>query len=221
MLFVARTRQATTLATRMATRPSVVYGHLAEFQPETESLKAYVERAKIFFLANDIPEDKQATVFLSVIGGKTYSLLRNLLSPDLPQSQTLAQIIAALESHYEPKPIVIAERFHFHRRNQLPNESVAEYVAELRRLSTHCKFGTYLNDALRDRLVCGLRNEAIQKRLLEVKELTFKDALDQAQAMEAMDRNAKSLHATETQAVHNIAQSLDRLQQYPTKPRTI
>ncbi len=78
---------------------------------------------------------------------------------------------------------------------------------------THCKFGTYLNDALRDRLVCGLRIEAIQKRLLAVKELTFKDALDQAQAMEAADRNAKSLHATETQAVHNIAQSC-----HPRKP---
>ena len=142
----------------MATRPPV-YGQMSEFQSETESLKSYVERAKIFFAANEIPDDKQPAVFLSVIGGKTYALLRSLLAPDLPQDQTLEDIVAALESHFDPKLIVIAERFHFHRRNQLPNESVAVYVAELRRLSTHCDFREYLKEALRDRLVCGLRNE--------------------------------------------------------------
>ena len=97
----------------MATRPPV-YGQMSEFLSETES---YVERAKIFFAANEIPDDKQPAVFLSVIGGKTYTLLRSLLSLDLPQDQTLEDIVAALESHFDPKPIVIAERFHFHRRN--------------------------------------------------------------------------------------------------------
>ena len=31
--------------------------------------------------------------------------------------------------------------------------------------NTHCKFGTYLEEALRDRFVCGLRNEAMQRRI--------------------------------------------------------
>ena len=184
----------------MATRPPV-YGQMSEFLSETES---YVERAKIFFAANEIPDDKQPAVFLSVIGGKTYTLLRSLLSLDLPQDQTLEDIVAALESHFDPKPIVIAERFHFHRRNQLPNESVAVYVAELRRLSTHCDFREYLNEALRDRLVCGLRNESAQKRLLSEKELTFKKAKELAQSMEAAESNTRALQRTETAAVNRL-----------------
>jgi hypothetical protein len=110
----------------------------------------------------------------------------------LPQEKSLADIIAALKDHFEPKPIVIAQRFHFHRRNQLPAESVAEYVAELRRLSTHCDFGAYLNGALRDWLVCGLHQESIQKRLLAVKDLTVKDAMETAQGMEAADDESTS-----------------------------
>ena len=160
----------------MATR---TYGQLSEFHPESESITSYVERAGLFFRANDIVGEKQSTVFLSVIGRKTYALLRNLVAPDLPQDKTLPDIIAALQNHFEPKPLVIAQHFHFHRRNQLPNESVAEYVAELRRLSTHCDFGKYLNDALRDRLICGLRNESIQKSLLAIKDLTFKTRLSE------------------------------------------
>ena len=54
---------------------------------------------------------------------------------------------------------------------QQEGESVAEYVVALKELSTHFDFGTFLNDALRDRLVCGLK-EAIQKILLTEAELT-------------------------------------------------
>ena len=34
-----------------------IHGVLAEFYEDTESIKNYVERAKIFFLANSISED--------------------------------------------------------------------------------------------------------------------------------------------------------------------
>ena len=132
------------------------YGQLQEYKPESENITAYLERVEVFFRANDIAADKQVPVFLSVVGGKTYSLLRDLTSPEKPQDKTLAQLSETLKSHFQPKPLVIAERFYFHRRNQNAAESIADYVAELRRLATHCEFGEYLNDALRDRLVCGL-----------------------------------------------------------------
>ena len=112
-------------------------------------------------------------------------LLHNLMAPDLPQDKPLADIIQVLEKHFDPKPIVIAEWFHFHQRNQLPSETVADYVAELHCLSTHCDFRDHLNDALHDWLVCGLRSEGIQKWLLAVKDLMFQDAQDIAQVMES------------------------------------
>ena len=61
--------------------------------------------------------------------------------------------------------MVIAERFHFHHRNQHSGESIAEYVTELRKLALHCEFKDYLDQALRDRLVCGLLSESTQKKL--------------------------------------------------------
>ena len=65
-------------------------------------------------------------VFLSAIGGGAYSLLRNLLAPTLPKDKTLDEIVDVLTKHFEPKTLVIAERFQFHRRNQATGESVAE-----------------------------------------------------------------------------------------------
>ena len=131
-------------------------------------------------------------MFLSVVGGATYGVLRNLLAPANPKDKTFEEITTALQAHFEPKTLVIAERFHFHRRNQAPEESVNDYVAELRRLATNCAFGAYLEEALRDRLVCGLRNESVQKRLLAEADLTLARAVQIAQGMEAAHKNAQS-----------------------------
>ena len=106
--------------------------------------------------------------------------------------------MAALTQHFEPKPLVIAERFHFHRREQAEGESINEYMAELRRLTTHCKFGALLDEALRDRLVCGLRNGSIQKKLLTEADLTSARAVEFTVGMEVTEKNAKSLKGTET-----------------------
>ena len=42
---------------------------------------------------------------------------------------------------------------------------MAKFEAELRKLASRCEFGEGLEDALRDRLVCGLREEVHRKRL--------------------------------------------------------
>ena len=170
-----------------------MFGRIQEYCPENELFSAYLERVQLFFLANGVEDEKKVPVFLSVVGSKTYSLLRNLVAPALPQNKTLDQLVAILKSHFEPKPVIIAERFHFHRRSQAMGESIAEYLAELRRLSTHCAFGDYLEQALRDRLVCGIRSESIQKKLLAEAELTLKRAVEIAVGMEAAEKTTKSL----------------------------
>ena len=69
-----------------------------------------------------------------------------------------------------------------------------DYVAELRRLATYCKFGDYLDHALRDRLVCGIRSENIQKRLLIEAGLTLTQAVELAQGMEVRSSPEHSIH---------------------------
>ena len=100
-------------------------------------------------------------------------------------------LVEVLKKHFEPKPLIIAERFTFHRRNQSPTESILKYMAELRRLAVHYEFGNYLDQALRDRLVCGLRSENIQKRLLTEADLTLARAVGLAQGMEATHQNTQ------------------------------
>ena len=64
------------MATRMGLEGLV--NPLAQVNVINSHAVAYYERLKEYFLANDVSDAKQVTAFLSLIDGKTYSLLRDL-----------------------------------------------------------------------------------------------------------------------------------------------
>ena len=171
---------------------ATTYGQLQEFQPDSDSVTSYLERVSLYFDANGIVDGKRVPIMLSSIGASTYSLLSDLLAPDKPGSMSFDQICAALRNHFEPKRSIIAERFHFHKRDQTAGETVAAFDAALRKLAVHCYFGEVLQDTLRDRFVCGLRHDAIQRRLLSETSLTYDKTLEIAKAMEASDKDARA-----------------------------
>lgn len=52
----------------------------------------------------------------TVIGSHFYKLLQNLLSLTKPAEKSYQDLIKVLKDHLVPKPVVIAERFKFHKR---------------------------------------------------------------------------------------------------------
>ena len=143
----------------------------------------------MFLAANDVPKAKRVPMLLSVIGTKTFILLYSLFAPQLLTKQHFKELVSVLKKHFEPKTLIIAERFHFNCRIQAPDESMAGYVAELCRLSVHCEFWPFLNDALRDRFICSLRSELVQRQLLAEDKLTLARVLEIAQGMESADKH--------------------------------
>ena len=130
------------VAMRMPFKPA--YGEMLEFEPSAESFSVYVEQVNLFFTTNEVSGEKRVLVFLTIVVKSTYALLRNLLQPSLPKDKTFEDITEILKKHYQPALSVIAERFQFHKRTQKEEESVVEYVARLKRLSTHSQFEAYL-----------------------------------------------------------------------------
>ena len=64
-------------------------GQPSEFDPQTESIVAYIERMWLIFRANDIKAPKQVPVLLLLIGCENYSLLRDLMSLNLTPRSNL------------------------------------------------------------------------------------------------------------------------------------
>ena len=165
---------------------------------------AYVERLEQSFTAYGIKEDIRVASFLTVIGQKTYRLLRDITSPVKPAEQPLDTLIKVLTDYLNPKPLIIAERFKFHHRDQREDESIVQYLTALRRLAETCDFQANREESLRDRLVCGMRSEATQKRLLQECDLTLKKALEIDQGQEAASKHTSELRTGKHQEVNRV-----------------
>ena len=186
---------------------AALLGRLDQFDPEQEEWQQYVERLVQFFEANDITGDdkaaKRRATFLSVMGPAPYKLLRSLIAPTKPTDKTFEELVAVLTEHYSPQPPEVMQRFRFNSRSRKEGESVAAYVAELRRLAEFCNFETTLDKMLRDRLVWGIKGDSIQKKLFQEKDLTFQRALAIAQGSEAADRNLREMKAPQQELNSN------------------
>uniref|UniRef100_A0A5S6Q663 CCHC-type domain-containing protein n=1 Tax=Trichuris muris TaxID=70415 RepID=A0A5S6Q663_TRIMR len=160
----------------------------------------YMERLNFHFEAHGIMDDaKKRALLLSVCGPSTYALIRSVISPKLPNELSYEEITVAMKQYFNPAPSEIVERFRFYKRDQRPNESIADFVAELRRLSEHCNFGNGLDTALRDRLVCGISDESLQRRLLADQVATFDVALREALATETARLQALEIRTGSSQ----------------------
>ena len=67
-------------------------------------------------------------------------------------------------------------------------------MSEFHALAEHCNFGGTFNTMLRDRLVCGVNDKAIQRRLLSETDLTLENIEKVARAMEATAQNTHALN---------------------------
>ena len=181
-------------------------GHMPEFDENVEDWVSYEERLGQYIFVNDIPKEKQVATLLTLVGAKTYKLLKNLVAPEIPSKLAYEQLTASLKTHYSPKKLVIRERFIFNKRNQGPNESINDYLAALKQLASTCDFGDHLDDQLRDRLVCGLRNDSIRKRLLAEDKITLQKATDLCLSMESASLASSELgrHDTPTFASSRV-----------------
>ena len=183
------------------------HGHLNKFDGNAEDWEIFTEQLLHYLTANGITDEaKKRAILLSACGTSTYKLVRTLVAPDAVTDKTFEEIAELAQHHYQPKPSLIMRRFRFNTCVRDPGEKVTTFIARLRDLASHCDYGGATAELVRDRLVCGIRDDALQRSLLSVAKLTFDKACELALLHESAEENSKVLsaptavHHTERQA---------------------
>ena len=199
------------------------------FDPNTEQLTSYLERIDMYFIANGIAVEeggddsavaavdrKKVAIFISVVGKSVYGTLRDLCKPDAPREKDYTELCNVLQEHYSPRKLEVAESFRFHHAQQSEKETVADYCVKLRKLAATCNFGTYLNRALRDQFVCGVKSVDTQRKLLQA-DRTFEDCIKVGAADEAAGRETRKIQTFQQQQgaanLHNISENKQKPRQ--------
>ena len=165
------------------------FGRLEEFDCSSTDIDSYFERLHAFYRANNVRDSAIVDVFLSVVGPKTYKLLKSLTAPTLPSDKTIDELYQTLKRHVQPTDSVISRRARFYTRKQKDTESVTDFVAELKLLAAECEFDAFLDQALRDIFAIGIGDRETQRKLRKAKQLTFAKAVEIALARESISRD--------------------------------
>ena len=90
------------------------------------------------------------------------------------------------EGYFIPRRNVIFERAVFNQRVQKEGESVDNFITSLYTLSEHCEFGALREEMIRDRIVVGILNSKLSRKLQLERDLKLADAVSQARQDETV-----------------------------------
>ncbi|XP_059051261.1 uncharacterized protein LOC131846057 [Achroia grisella] len=164
-------------------------GRIEPFDLDKGNWETYVDRLEQYFVANVVKPELQVPTLITVIGNDAYNVMVKLCTPTKPANKSYLQLVTIMKRHFNPKPNMLAERFKFRQRIQKSEESIMNFVTELKKNSKQCGFSEEsLRENLRDQFVCGLINDDIRQRLLtEDITITFERAYKIAMSIEATE----------------------------------
>ncbi|XP_055716587.1 uncharacterized protein LOC129810266 isoform X2 [Phlebotomus papatasi] len=152
-----------------------VIGSIEQYIPG-EDFAQYKSRLDQFFIGNAVDKQRRVALTITLMGPVCYNVLESLSAPEKPEQKSYDQIMEMLQQHYKPTRNIHAERYKFNTRQQMEGETLQDYIVELKSLSRTCNFRTFLEEALTDRLISGIRNNRLRAKLLDQKELKWDTA---------------------------------------------
>ena len=189
----------------------------AAFDSTSELWPDYWSRFCTFVVANAVPEQRQAQVFLTNQTAAVYKQLANLATQQTPPKDinklTMPEIVNFMKEQFDPKLFIVRERFKFWSDMQRkPGETLQELAARIRQDAATCDFTSIedpQDEALRQRFICSVNNEAVLKALFKVKDtdLTFARAVQVAIETEDAARVAKeTVYSSKARPVNKVHQ---------------
>ena len=171
------------------------------FEPTSELWTDYWSRFCTFIAANAVPDSRKAQVFLTNQSSSIYKQLANLAAQQSPpkgiNDLSMDEIVNFMKDQFDPKRFIVRERFKFWSDMQRkPGESLQELAARIRQDAATCDFASIKDpqdEALRQRFICSVNNEAVLKALFKIKddELNFARAVQVAIETEDAAKVAK------------------------------
>ena len=131
------------------------------------------------------PSTLHVATFITCIGPDTLEIHTGLPFSSDAERENMDKVLGLWQNYCIGKTNVIYERYKFNNRSQEANESIDAYTTALRTLAETCEFGSLKDDLIRDRLVCGIRDNGQRKKLLQEPKLTLEKCLDSCRAAEA------------------------------------
>ncbi|KAI5631246.1 hypothetical protein NE865_16044 [Phthorimaea operculella] len=169
--------------------------------------KNWLTSLKIYLRANLLEksaDSRKVAILLHHIGTEALSIFYSFgLDID---SVAYDDLVKKFESHFLPKVNVTIERHKLFNRRQGDEESIDQYVTDLRNIASQCDFKTLEDDLLKDIFSWNLnsKNQFIKEKILQDKPESLDKAVEIAKTQEASRIQAKIIETPPSISVAEV-----------------
>lgn len=119
----------------------------------------------------------QVSSLIYAMGSEAENIFKSFTFEEMGEEEDFDTVLAKYDEYFFPKRNVIHERACFYQRSQRPGEKAEMFIRALYEMSEHCDFGAYREEHIRDRIVVGILDKELSRRLQLESRLTLADTV--------------------------------------------
>ncbi len=179
----------------------------------SQAWKDWRTKFEVYLMAMDYEKKDtkvKVGVLLNLIGDEAIDIYSSFDWAAAGDKWKLDKVLEKFENHCNPRKSTFKHREELWQMRQGPDQSVDQFLSEIRRKMKECDLGTddELKDSLlKQRLIAGIKDEACRQRMADKgDELTLENAIKMARNTEATKAELKQLGygKQEPQSVHAL-----------------
>jgi hypothetical protein len=131
--------------------------------------KRFCSQWKNYEVATDLAtanKKKRAAILLACVGKEAFETFQTMEVADEADREDVDKVIAAFQNYCVGEVNVTYERYILNQRAQETGESFESFLSDLRKVVRTCEYGTIEDSIVKDRIVCGIRDDATRRKLL-------------------------------------------------------
>ena len=137
------------------------------------SWRVWKQRWDAFAVVSDLAsksDSYKVSMLISCIGDEALTVINALPYAAESDRKDLSKVLKLLEEFCFAGENIMYERYKFYQRQQEEGEPIETFITALRTMARTCAFTEdgkdFLAQMIRDRLVCGMRDGAVRRKLL-------------------------------------------------------
>ncbi|KAL4720370.1 hypothetical protein ACJJTC_014027 [Scirpophaga incertulas] len=170
-----------------------------------ENWRQFRQSLEIFLLASGLTNtdsERKLAILLNVIGEDGLKIYNNFnLS-----NATYENVLEEFQRYCEPKRNILHARYIFQTRKQEVGEPFDNFLNDVKKLAKNCNFGSFEDEAVRDRLIFGSCDTEIQNRIIfdSTDEFKLEEAIRRLRVAEISRKQSQILHKDSEVAIHKV-----------------
>lgn len=141
---------------------------------------------------NERSEEAQVRTLLYTMGRQARDIFATF-NLSVEDSKKFELVKKKFDEYFIKETNVVYESACFHKRHQMPGESIDQFMTALHVLAEKCDFGEFKQRLIRDRFVVGLRDEQLSESLQMDPKLSLATALAKARLKETVQQQQAEL----------------------------